>query len=152
MIELELTESLVMDDIDIAIRRLRQLKEMGLRVSIDDFGTGHSCLRYLQRLPIDILKIDQSFVAEIGSTQDSGVVIEAIISLARGLRIDAVAEGVETPEQLEFLIDHGCHLAQGFLFGRPISEAEVVPLLEELRDDTGLHAPLRMPVAGAAGE
>jgi diguanylate cyclase (GGDEF)-like protein len=152
MIELELTEGLVMDDIDAALRCLRRLKDIGLRISIDDFGTGHSCLSYLRRFPIDILKIDKSFVAEIGSSDDSGIIIEAIISLARSLKIDTVAEGVETPEQLEFLIDRGCHVAQGFLFGLPMTDADVIPLLDDLHDETGLQADVLMPLAGAAGE
>jgi EAL domain-containing protein (putative c-di-GMP-specific phosphodiesterase class I) len=152
MIELELTEGLVMEDTDAALRCLSRLKDIGLRISIDDFGTGHSCLSYLRRFPIDILKIDKSFVAEIGSSDDSGIIIEAIISLARSLKIDTVAEGVETPEQLEFLIDRGCHVAQGFLFGLPMTDADVIPLLDDLGDETGLQADVPMPLAGAAGE
>ena len=145
MMELELTEGLVMQDIDAAQRCLRQLKDIGVRISIDDFGTGHSCLSYLQRFPIDVLKIDQSFVSQVGNGDDSRIIIEAIISLARSLQIDIVAEGVENHEQLDFLIEKGCHVAQGFLFGLPITPEEVQPLLEELTDETARIRTANLP-------
>ncbi len=133
-IELELTEGLLMEDTAAAQLCLQRLREIGVRLSIDDFGTGHSCLNYLRRFPIDVLKIDRSFVKDIGAGDDSSIIIEAIISLARSLKLDTVAEGVENQQQLEFLLDHGCHVAQGFLFGQPIRRREIVPLLEELQD------------------
>ena len=145
MMELELTEGLVMQDIEAAQRCLRQLKDIGVRIAIDDFGTGHSCLSYLQRFPIDVLKIDQSFVSQVGNGDDSRIIIEAIISLARSLQIDIVAEGVENHEQLDFLLEKGCHVAQGFLFGLPITPAEVQPLLEDLSDETARIRTANLP-------
>lgn len=149
-IELEVTEGLLMEDTAAAQQCLRSLKDVGVRISIDDFGTGHSCLNYLRHFPIDVLKIDKSFVSDIETDDDSSIIIEAIIALARSLRLDTVAEGVENQEQLEFLIDHGCHVAQGFLFGQPISVREVQPLLRELNDgaeDTSFE--LIIPVASS---
>ena len=113
---------------------LLQLKNIGLRISIDDFGTGHSCLNYLRKFPIDVLKIDKSFVNDLDSDEDSAIIVEAIISLARSLKLDTVAEGVESSHQLEFLIEHGCNVAQGYLFGKPIDRKNIVPLLEDLAD------------------
>ncbi|MDH3977752.1 MAG: EAL domain-containing protein [Gammaproteobacteria bacterium] len=139
LIELELTERLLMEDIEATQKCLSHLKRIGVRISIDDFGTGHSCLNYLRKFPIDVLKIDKSFINDIGAEEDGSIIIEAIISLARSLKLDTVAEGVETHEQLEFLTQHGCHVAQGFLFGKPIRYEEVEPLLSELSsclDDT----------------
>jgi len=132
LIEIELTEGLVMEDTDAAQRELAQLKAIGLRISIDDFGTGYSCLSYLQRFPIDVLKIDKSFVQEIGSSHGGECIIDAIISLAKSLRLETVAEGVETPEQLKHLVDHGCHVMQGYLFGKPMDLQLVEPLLAAL--------------------
>jgi diguanylate cyclase (GGDEF)-like protein len=149
IIELELTEGLLMEDTDAAQVCLQKLKDIGLRISIDDFGTGHSCLDYLRRFPIDVLKIDRSFIKDVGEGEDSDSIVEAIISLARSLKLETVAEGVETRAQLEFLIDHGCHVAQGFLFGLPISAEAIVPLLEDLTDDTAGFATARLPIASA---
>jgi len=132
LIEIELTEGLVMEDTEAAQRELAQLKKIGLRISIDDFGTGYSCLSYLRRFPIDVLKIDKSFVQEIGSSRDGESIIDAIISLAKSLRLETVAEGVETPAQLHYLLDHGCHVVQGFLFGKPMELQLVEPLLAAL--------------------
>jgi len=152
-IELELTEGLLMEDTEAARQCLQRLKHIGVRISIDDFGTGHSCLNYLLRFPIDILKIDKSFVNDIGVGEDSSIIIEAIISLARSLKIDTVAEGVETQQQLEFLIENGCPVAQGYLFGHPIPRDDIQPLLEELRDGTEDSVVQRIlataPAAGA---
>ncbi len=150
LIELELTEGLVMSDVDSAQAELAQLKEMGFRISIDDFGTGYSCLNYLRKFPIDVLKIDKSFVADIEASADGQFIIEAIISLARSLRLETVAEGVETHGQLAFLIDHGCHVVQGFLLGRPMSRDAVEPLLVAIRQgDTDSTAVVRA-LSGAA--
>jgi diguanylate cyclase (GGDEF)-like protein len=132
LIEIELTEGLVMDDSEAAQMELLRLKRIGLRISIDDFGTGYSCLSYLRRFPIDVLKIDRSFVLEIGVSQDGESIIDAIISLARSLRLETVAEGVETNEQLDFLLERGCHIVQGYLFGVPMEQALIEPLLGEL--------------------
>ncbi len=132
LIEIELTEGLMMEDTEAAQRELSQLKKIGLRISIDDFGTGYSCLSYLRRFPIDVLKIDRSFVMEIGSIRDGESIIDAIISLAKSLRLETVAEGVETPAQLNYLLDHGCHVVQGFLFGKPMEMHLIEPLLAAL--------------------
>lgn len=143
LIEIEITEGLLMEDVQAALRSLRALKAQGVRISIDDFGTGHSCLSYLRRFPIDVLKIDQSFVQEIGSSEDSEIIIDAIISLARSLRLRTVAEGVESPDQLAFLVGRGCETAQGYLFGMPMDPDAVSGLLGqtiELRAPMPLHA------------
>ncbi len=148
LIEVELTEGLVMEDTDAAQAELVRLKDIGLRISIDDFGTGYSCLSYLRRFPIDVLKIDRSFVEEIGRHQGGEKIIEAIISLARSLGLDTVAEGVERTEQLDFLMDHGCEVAQGYLFGKPMELAHIEPLLAEL--DVLEATGARRAVAGAS--
>lgn len=151
LIELEMTEGLLMEDTETAHRALQSLKDLGLRISIDDFGTGHSCLSYLRRFPIDVLKIDRSFVAEIGESEDSRIIIDAILSLARSLKLETVAEGVETNAQLDFLLEHGCHVAQGFLFGMPMAPEQVEPLLRDLFDETNLSPSVVMPAIASAG-
>src|SRR5215471_12225667 len=125
-LEMELTESLVMHDTEAAIRVLERLREIGVEISVDDFGTGHSSLAYLTRLPISALKIDQSFVQAIKGTglSDEGVVAQAIISLAHNLSLKVVGEGVETATQFEFLKQHACDEVQGYHFGRPMPAAE----------------------------
>jgi diguanylate cyclase (GGDEF)-like protein/PAS domain S-box-containing protein len=128
-VELELTESMVMDDVDNAIALLHELKQLGVQVAIDDFGTGHSSLSYLRRFPIDILKIDQSFVRDIAPAEDGAAIVRAIISLAHSLRLKVIAEGVETNEQLVYLHNHGCDQVQGYLFSRPVAAAEFEALI-----------------------
>ena len=120
-LELELTESLIMPNAEETIETLSALKTLGIQLSVDDFGTGYSSLSYLKRFPIDILKIDQSFVQDIreGDTEDHALVA-AIIAMAHNLKLTVVAEGVETEYQWEFLKQHDCDYAQGFLFGRPM--------------------------------
>jgi EAL domain-containing protein (putative c-di-GMP-specific phosphodiesterase class I) len=118
---LEVTEGSVMDDADTAVRTLHELKAMGIGISIDDFGTGYSSLSYLRRFPIDSLKIDQSFVRDITADPDDAAITSAVIAMGHSLRLNIVAEGVETAEQLAFLRELGCHAAQGYLFGRPVA-------------------------------
>ncbi len=119
-LELEITESVAMGDIQEAIATLRHLREMGVRVVLDDFGTGHSSLAYLKSLPLDAIKIDRTFVAAVpGSGADASLVM-AILEMARGLSLRVIAEGVETEEQLAFLTANGCRQAQGYLFGPPV--------------------------------
>ena len=118
--EIELTESSVMEDAERAIASLRKLKEHGVRVAIDDFGTGYSSLSYLKRLPLDVLKIDQSFVQGVTGDHDSAAIVKAIIGLARSLGIEVIAEGVELQGDVDFLSAWGCNQAQGFYFGRPV--------------------------------
>ncbi|GAA4033486.1 putative bifunctional diguanylate cyclase/phosphodiesterase [Actimicrobium antarcticum] len=120
-LELELTESLVMHDVEAAIVILNELKAMGVRISIDDFGTGYSSLSYLKRFPIDVLKIDQSFIQDIPGNADSAAITLAIISLAHTMKLNVVAEGVETAGQLDFLAGHSCDCVQGYYSGRPMA-------------------------------
>ena len=126
LLEMELTESLVMQDTEAAIRVLERLREIGVKLSVDDFGTGHSSLSYLTRLPISALKIDQSFVQAIKGTGESGegIVAQAIISLGHNLNLKVVGEGVETPVQFDFLKRHSCDEVQGYHFGRPMPAVE----------------------------
>ena len=130
-LELEVTESVVMKDVDETIRRLHELKQFGVRISIDDFGTGYSSLSYLKRFPIDKLKIDQSFVREVVTNGDDAAIVDAIISLAHSLRLKVIAEGVETAEQRQFLLEHGCEEAQGYHFARPMPGSEATRFIEE---------------------
>ncbi len=139
-LDLEITESMVMHNPDHAVTFLGQLKEMGVQVTIDDFGTGYSSLAYLQRLPIDRLKIDRSFVAEIPGDAGSMAITRAVIAMAQSLSLDVIAEGVETREQLEFLSKHGCHEMQGFYFSRPVAEKQARALLHQARARPGRRA------------
>jgi EAL domain-containing protein (putative c-di-GMP-specific phosphodiesterase class I) len=118
-LRLEITESVFMDDLEAAIAVLEQLKALDIRVSVDDFGTGYSSLSYLHRLPIDVLKIDRSFVSGLGVDAGRSAIVHTIVSLANHLGVDAIAEGVETPEQLAYLRELGCQYGQGYLFSRP---------------------------------
>ncbi len=117
---MELTESSIMKDAERTIGTLRQLKGMGIQVSIDDFGTGYSSLSYLKRFPIDILKIDQSFVNDSTTDTDDAAIVTAIITLAHSLNLKVKAEGVETEDQLRFLRLLRCDEIQGYLFGKPL--------------------------------
>jgi diguanylate cyclase (GGDEF)-like protein len=119
-LELELTESLIMHNAEKSTATLRDLSAMGLKLSIDDFGTGYSSLNYLKRFPIHTLKIDRSFVRDITTDPDDAAIVKAIISMAHSLKIEVVAESVETQEQLEFLRSHGCDKIQGFIFSRAV--------------------------------
>ena len=120
-LELELTESMIMTDVDATVTILRDLKQLGVQIAIDDFGTGYSSLSYLRRFPLDVLKIDQSFVADITVGDDGAAIVRSIISLAHSLRLKVIAEGVETGEQLAYLRQHGCDHAQGYMISRPAS-------------------------------
>lgn len=130
-LKLELTESLVLENIEEAISKMRELKARGVRFSMDDFGTGYSSLSYLSRLPIDQLKIDQSFVQDITEDSNDATIVHTIISMAHTLGIEVVAEGVETEAQRTFLAMHGCQIYQGFLFCRPLPIAEVEYRIQE---------------------
>ena len=119
-LKLELTESLALDNVDDTIAKMTALRALGLRFSLDDFGTGQSSLSYLTRLPLDQLKIDQSFVRNIGIQHTDALIVQTIIGMAQSLGIDVIAEGVETDAQRAFLEKHGCTLCQGYLFSRPV--------------------------------
>jgi diguanylate cyclase (GGDEF)-like protein len=135
LLEFELTESMVMHNVEAAITTLQGLKSLGVALSVDDFGTGYSSLSYLRQLPVDTLKIDRSFVRDIGAGEnpDDGVIAQAIISLGHSLRLKVIAEGVETDAQLRFLKRHGCDELQGFLYGEAVAPADYAKLLERVR-------------------
>jgi diguanylate cyclase (GGDEF)-like protein/PAS domain S-box-containing protein len=118
-LKLEITESVLISDVEDAIRKMGALRERGVRFALDDFGTGYSSLSYLKRLPLDQIKVDQSFVRDVLSDPNDAAIVRTILALARSMELQAVAEGVETEGQRRFLLDNGCTLFQGYLFGRP---------------------------------
>ncbi len=130
LLKLELTESLVLDNVDDTIAKIGTLKTKGVRFSVDDFGTGYSSLAYLTRLPLDQLKIDQSFVRNLGVRHTDDVIVQTILGMARNLELDVIAEGVETEAQKDFLARHGCVYFQGYLLGRPTPVADLEALME----------------------
>ncbi|MEE8278382.1 MAG: EAL domain-containing protein [Thermoanaerobaculia bacterium] len=130
-LELEITETVAMTEVEKTMERLRELEGLGLRISIDDFGTGYSSLSYLQRFPIHALKIDQSFVMKLPAHKEDKAIVKSILALANHLDLDVVAEGVETAEQAEFLTQEGCQFLQGFYFARPMPSDECGQLLEQ---------------------
>lgn len=132
-LELEITESTIMNDIEMAIATMQKLNDMGMQLAIDDFGTGYSSLSYLKRFPLAKLKIDKAFVRDITTNANDAAITKAIIALAHSMNLLAVAEGVETKEQLAFLKDHGCNEYQGFFFSRAVSASEATELLTKLR-------------------
>ena len=118
---LEITETVLMGDVDGSIQTLHDIKDLGLSLSIDDFGTGYSSLSYLKLLPIEELKIDRSFIIDLNESKSDAAIVRAIIALADGLELDLVAEGVETEQQLKFLNDNGCETIQGYYYSRPLT-------------------------------
>jgi EAL domain-containing protein (putative c-di-GMP-specific phosphodiesterase class I) len=129
-LELELTESVLMNHVESTQSILKALRETGVRLAIDDFGTGYSSLSYLSKFPINALEIDQSFVRQINITPEEKTIVGAIISMGRSLNLRVIAEGVETLEELAFLHSHHCDEAQGYYIGRPITAAQFSKLLE----------------------
>ena len=127
LITLELTETIGIGDFEAALIKLNKLSEMGFKIAIDDFGTGYSSLNYLNQMPIDILKLDKSFVADIGKEKNSDSLIETIILMAKQLDLELIVEGVETEEQLEYLKTRGCSIFQGYL----VSQAMPVDKLDK---------------------
>jgi diguanylate cyclase (GGDEF)-like protein/PAS domain S-box-containing protein len=129
---LEITENLIIKDINGVIEKMQLLKQRGIRFSVDDFGTGYSSLAYLQRMPIDQLKIDRSFVQEITHNENDAAIVNAIIAMAGSLNLDIIAEGVETPEQIDYLAGCGCNAFQGYWFSRPLSGTEALSKLDKV--------------------
>jgi EAL domain-containing protein (putative c-di-GMP-specific phosphodiesterase class I) len=126
LLELELTESIAMENPERAIVQVQPLRDRGVNFAIDDFGTGHSSLSYLTRMPFDVFKIDQSFVRDMTTDPHARIVVETILAMAKALKLETVAEGVETQEQFEMLRAEGATLAQGFLFARPMPASDFV--------------------------
>jgi len=143
-LKLELTESLVLDNLAEAIAKMQAIKQAGVQFAMDDFGTGHSSLSNLKKLPLDQLKIDQSFVRDITTDHDDAVIVQTIISMARNLGMEIIAEGVETEEQCDFLTRHGCHNFQGYFFGRPVT-------LDEFEAQLAQYTEMAPSTSGALG-
>jgi EAL domain-containing protein (putative c-di-GMP-specific phosphodiesterase class I)/GGDEF domain-containing protein len=145
LLELEITESLFVADVERAAAVLRALRALGVTVALDDFGAGYSSLSYLRTLPVDVVKIDRSFVRDLGHDPASGAVVDAVLAMARGLSLGVVAEGVETAAQLAYLRARGCDAVQGFYFARPAAPAALPPA------DTVFAVPGAAPAGGAPG-
>jgi len=131
-LKLELTESILLENVDDIISKMRELKVLGVRFSLDDFGTGYSSLQYLKRLPLDQIKIDQSFVRDISQDANDAAIVQTIIAMSEALGLKVIAEGVETKVQQEFLESHGCHAFQGYLFGKPVTIEQFEEQLHQL--------------------
>jgi EAL domain-containing protein (putative c-di-GMP-specific phosphodiesterase class I) len=140
-LELEITESIIMRNVNETIATLNDFKDMGISISVDDFGTGYSSLNYLKRFPLDNLKVDRTFVRDIPDNEDDVTITSAIIALAQSLGLGVVAEGVETESQLEFLEDSGCEIAQGYYFSKPLPADQFLTMLRHQGDakEVGLH-------------
>lgn len=130
-LELEITESTLMDNVESAILTMRAIKNMGVSIAIDDFGTGYSSLSYLKRFPIDVLKVDRSFVMDIPSDLNDMEITAAVIAMAHKLHLKVVAEGIETLEQMEFLKANQCEYGQGYLISAPIPGSELNAYMEQ---------------------
>jgi EAL domain-containing protein (putative c-di-GMP-specific phosphodiesterase class I) len=147
-IELEITETMLMDDVEAAAMTVDKLHDLGVKLAIDDFGTGYSSLNYLRRFPIDTVKIDRSFVMDIPTNKDDEAITAAVIAMAHQLNMEVVAEGVETAPQLQFLASHECEFAQGYYFAKPLPMPEIerlinpnVELLRSPRPQTAINDP-----------
>jgi len=126
---LEITESMIMTDVEVAITKMRELTELGVGLAIDDFGTGYSSLAALKRFPIQSLKVDKAFIKDVVNNPNDAAIVSAIISLAHTMNLSVTAEGVETPAQHSFLLEHGCETGQGYLFYLPLSASQVETIL-----------------------
>ena len=124
-LELEITESVLIAEADTALGNLHKLKSLGVHLSVDDFGTGYSGLSYLTQLPVDALKIDQSFVQAISNGHQAKAIIKGVVDMALNMGLKVTAEGVETQEQVSFLQDLGCHEGQGFLYSKPLASGNM---------------------------
>jgi EAL domain-containing protein (putative c-di-GMP-specific phosphodiesterase class I) len=142
---LEITESVMMQDMDLSISRLTQLKELGVQLAIDDFGTGYSSLNYVRRFPVDILKVDKSFIDGVSEGGEASALTAAVIELAGILNLKPVAEGIERADQLERLLEMHCDLGQGYFFATPLATEDLHQLLTErtqmLADADGASEP-----------
>ncbi|GJM71241.1 hypothetical protein HMSSN036_34570 [Paenibacillus macerans] len=136
MLELEITESMVLYDINEIVRQLEAVRKLGVRVSIDDFGTGYSSIGLLDRIPIDALKLDRLFINDLESPSKRAI-IKAIVLMAEKLRLDVVAEGVEDKEHIDFLMQLGCHVMQGFFYGKPMKNEEIADWIRSAGTGTG---------------
>jgi EAL domain-containing protein (putative c-di-GMP-specific phosphodiesterase class I) len=130
-LKLEVTESMVMENVETVVEVLTRLRALGVGLSIDDFGTGYSSLSYLHKFPIDTLKIDRSFVGRMTSNAENSEIVRTIITLAKSLQMSVVAEGIETREQFERLRESGCDFGQGFALSRPVAPAEAGKLMDQ---------------------
>ncbi|MHB1947676.1 MAG: putative bifunctional diguanylate cyclase/phosphodiesterase [Gammaproteobacteria bacterium] len=135
-ITLELTESLIMQNIEYSAKLIKALKNLGIAISIDDFGTGYSSLNYLRKFPVDIIKIDRSFIIDVTINPEDAAIVRAIIAMAHGLRMKVIAEGVETTAQYNFLKEHGCNEVQGFLISKPLPVEEITTFLQNTNSVT----------------
>jgi EAL domain-containing protein (putative c-di-GMP-specific phosphodiesterase class I) len=131
---LEITENVLMTDVDLTVATLKRLKALGVRLAVDDFGTGYSSLSYLRRFPVDVLKVDQSFVSGLGHDPEDSAIVQAVVYMGQALGLTTVAEGVETGHHVVELRELACDIAQGYHFARPISVESVSRLLEAGRD------------------
>ena len=146
VIELELTETAVMNDPEFVMSELNRLNNLGVKISIDDFGTGYSSLDYLRRLPLDFLKIDKSFTQGIGGSANDEELIKLMVTMAHTMELQVIAEGVETSDQMEFLSELGCDLLQGYLFCHPKPAKELIQNLAESFTPPGSLMPGDRPV------
>jgi diguanylate cyclase (GGDEF)-like protein len=133
-VQLEITETLILEDSRLILDTLYEFKKLGIKLSVDDFGTGYSSLSYLRRFPVDILKIDQSFIRDLNLSSGDDSLVKAIIAMGQSLNLDIIAEGVESNEQLDFLQKHDCNFAQGYFFSKPVSADEIELMLMEQRN------------------
>lgn len=136
-LELEVTETGLMEDIGTATQHLLSLRRCGALIAIDDFGTGYSSLSYLKSLPLDKIKIDKSFVQDVLDDDDDATIVRAIIQLARSLGMQVIAEGVETREQESYIIAEGCNEGQGYLYSKPLAARDLTLYLKQSREQSG---------------
>ena len=129
-IKIEVTETAIMADIDMAVNTLNAIKALGVKIALDDFGTGYSSLTYLQRLPIDVVKIDREFIKNIKDQDDKEIIVQIVVQIAEALDLEVIAEGVETKEQLQYLVNAKCEQAQGYFFARPMPPEQIEQILK----------------------
>ena len=128
-LEIEITESIMIDSIDKALEVIGEIKKLGIKIAIDDFGTGYSSLSYLNKFPADLLKVDKSFIDEMNSSESSRQYVATIISIGHIMNLDVISEGVEKPDQLETLKEIGCDFIQGYIWGKPLPPEEAEKLV-----------------------